>query len=128
MPKKILICDDEPGIVKIISERLTSKGYDVISAADGKEGLKKALQHRPDLILMDILMPNMSGGDAVRVLRSDSQTKHIPVIFLTAVKSNIPQGEENKGVNVDGQFYPAIGKPFEPEDLLFEINKLIGAK
>ena len=73
-------------------------------------------------------MPNLQGGDAVRLLKSDVTTKHIPVIFLTAVTANMPQGAEDKAVNVDGQFFKAIAKPFEPENLLSEIKKLMGGK
>ncbi len=124
--KKILVVDDEPGVVKSVSASLKSNGYEVISAASGKEGIKKAREHQPDLIIMDILMPNLSGGDAVRFLKSDITTKHIPIIFLTAVTANIPKGAEDKGVNVDGQFFKAISKPFEPVSVLSEIKKLIG--
>jgi CheY-like chemotaxis protein len=126
MAKKILMVDDEPEILKVISTRLTSKGYEVISAADGDEGIKKARQQKPDLIIMDIMMPNMSGGDAVRLLRADEETKHIPIVFLTAITANMPKGQEDRGVNVDGQFFKAIPKPFELGNLLLEIKKLIG--
>jgi CheY-like chemotaxis protein len=77
---------------------------------------------------MDIMMPQISGGDAVRILRADERTKHIPVIFLTAIAANMPQGDEDKGVNVDGQFYKLIAKPIETGKLLFEIKSLIGDK
>jgi CheY-like chemotaxis protein len=75
---------------------------------------------------MDILMPSYSGGEAVKVLKSDLATKHIPVIFLTAAASCVRVGEEPGRVCVDGQFYPALGKLFKPEKLLFEIKKLVG--
>ncbi len=124
--KKILVVDDEPDFVEAISEMLTTAGYEVISAADGEEGIKKAQQHKPDLILMDIMMPNLSGDDAVSFLKSDITTNHIPIIFLTALTTNIPKSAEDKGMNVDGQFFKTIGKLFEPKDLLFEIKKLVG--
>jgi len=125
MPKKILVVDDEPEVVEVVSSRLKSNGYEVISAANGREGIKAARQQQPDLIIMDIIMPNLSGGDAVRLLMSDVKTKNIPIIFLTAVTASMPKGTEDR-VNVDGQFIKAIAKPFEPENLLFEIRKLIG--
>ncbi len=126
--KRILIVDDEPDIVELVKNRLEENNYDVICAPDGKEGIKKAQQQRPDLILMDILMPHMSGGDAVRLLRADAATKHIPIMFLTAITALSPQGGEDKGVKVGEQFYPSISKPFKPEKLLFEIKRLIGDK
>ncbi len=123
---KILVVDDEPDFVEVISEMLTYKGYKVISATDGKEGIKEARQQIPDLIIIDFKMPNLSGSDAVRLLKSDVTTNHIPIIFLTGTTANMPKGAKDKGVNVDGQFFKAIDKVFEPEDLLFEIRKLIG--
>ncbi len=125
MKKILLVVDDEPDIVAILKSRLEANNYIVISASGGEEGIKKAQQNKPDLILMDILMPNMSGGEVVMALRADEQTKHIPVLFLTAIQSNISRGEEDKGVKVGGQFYPAMGKPFEPDKLLSEIKKLM---
>lgn len=128
MKGRILIVDDDPEIIKLVSLELVSIGYEIISAADGNEGIKAAKQQKPDLIIMDIMMPNMQGGDAVRILRSDITTKHIPVIFLTAVTANMPEGAEDQAVNVDGQYFKAIAKPFEPENLLFEIKKLMENK
>ena len=123
--KKILIVDDDPEVVELVRNRLEANHYEVASAADGQIGIKKAQKEKPDLILMDIMMPNLPGGDTVRLLKADLATKHIPVIFLTAVTSNMPQGQEAKGINVDGQFFIAIAKPFKSEKLLFEIRRLI---
>jgi CheY-like chemotaxis protein len=124
--KTILVVDDKSDIVELVKNRLEANHYMVIVASDGNEGIKQAQQHRPDLIVMDIMMPNMSGGEAVKVLKSDAATQHIPVIFLTAVGSSVREGEEPGRVYVDGQFFPAIGKPFKPEKLLSEIKKLVG--
>jgi CheY-like chemotaxis protein len=124
--KTILVVDDKADIVELVKNRLEANHYKVIVASDGNEGIKQAQQHRPDLIVMDIMMPNMSGGEAVKVLKSDAATQHIPVVFLTAVGSSVRQGEEPGRVYVDGQFFPAIGKPFKPEKLLSEIKKLVG--
>lgn len=80
----------------------------------------------PDLIIMDIMMPKLSGGEAVRLLRTDNKTKHIPILFLTGVTANMPQGTEDRGINVDGQYYPSIAKPFRAEKVLLEIKRLMG--
>jgi len=125
--KRILVVDDEADIVELVKNRLEANNYDVICASDGKEAIKKAKEQKPDLIVMDILMPNMPGGDAVRLLRADAATKHIPVIFLTAVMENMRQGKEERVVNVGGKFLTAIAKPFKPEKLLFEIKRLLEA-
>ncbi len=123
--KKILVVDDDPDIVELVKNRLEANNYAVISASDGKEGIKKAQQQKPDLIVMDIIMPNMSGGDAARLLQVDAATKHIPIIFLTAVTANVSQGEEAPGVNVDGKFFKAIAKPFKAEFLLKKVKELL---
>ena len=123
---RILVVDDDPGIMGVIKARLEANDYQVTCASNGEEGVKMAQSGNPDLIIMDIMMPKMQGGDAVRLLRTDSKTQHIPVLFLTAVTANMPQGAEDRGINVDGQYYPAIAKPFKSEKLLFEIKKLIG--
>ena len=124
--KTLLVVDDKEDIVALVKNRLQANNYQVIVASDGREGIEKARQYKPDLIVMDILMPKYSGGDAVKVLKSDVATKHIPVLFLTVAASPVADGEEPGRVCVDGQFFPAIGKPFKPEKLLFEIKKLIG--
>lgn len=123
--KRILIIDDESNFCEMLKIRLESHDYNVLIAHDGKEGIKKAKAENPDIILMDIMMPNLSGGDAVRILKDDWSTNLIPVIFLTAAVS---KEEEDVGqrVNIDNTFFPAISKPFNPDDLLAKIGELIG--
>ncbi len=122
MRKTLLVVDDEPDIVMLVKSRLEANNYTVISASDGEEGIKKAQQHKPDLIIMDIIMPNLSGGEAVKILRADPATKHIPIIFLTVLATDTLQ----RNVNIDGEFYTTIAKSFEDAKLLSEIKRLIG--
>ncbi len=124
--KTILVVDDEPELVKLLKYRLEANHYNVISASDGAEGVKKARQEKPDLIIMDILMPNLSGGDAVKILQADAATKNIPVIFFTAAVGDLSKGDETGSINVDGHFFTAVAKPFKSEPFLNEIEKLIG--
>ncbi|MFH1239227.1 MAG: response regulator [bacterium] len=84
MPKKILVIDDEPHIVKIIASRLKASGYEVVTAADGEEALKKTLRECPDLVLVDILMPKMDGYTYVKEVRKNPDIKNTPIIVLTA--------------------------------------------
>lgn len=121
--KKILVVDDEPEVIELVQTRLEQNNFSVISAENGQEGIEKARDESPDLILMDIIMPNISGGDAVRVLKSDEKTKDIPIIFLTAVTGSTNSAGEEEGINVGGRYYPAIGKPFDADHLLVIINK-----
>ena len=122
--KKILIVDDEPQILDLLQARLEANQYEVFRAQDGCEAIKNVSMHKPDLIIMDIMMPNLSGGDAVRVLQSDAATKNIPVIFLTVLTADALKGEEKK-INVDGQFYISVGKSFKSEELLSRIRELL---
>ncbi len=110
--KRILVVDDTKEIVQVVSQRLKSWGYQVLTAASGEEGLTMAMEQVPDLVLLDIMMPKLKGWDMCARLKSDPKTKHIPVIFLTAlgladhVKAGLEQGADDYLV-----------KPFEPEEL-----------
>jgi two-component system alkaline phosphatase synthesis response regulator PhoP len=123
--KKILIVDDDVDIIDLVENRLRKNGYDVIYANDGDNGVKKALVHKPDLIIMDVMMPHMHGGEAVKLLQSYEDTKDIPVLFFTAMNSYIPASADLDQINVDGRLYPAITKPFEPNKLLAAIKSLL---
>ena len=125
MQKRILVVDDEPGFVKLVKMRLEAHGYAVVTASDGQEGIAKVKQLVPDLILMDIMMPNMSGGDAVRLLKADLKTSHIPVIFLTAILEKKEEQWHHK-INIDNKLYPAIAKPFNSEEFLRKIQEVLG--
>jgi len=111
MKKKILIVDDEPGIVKLLSMRLKLKGYEVLTAYDGVEGVSVAIKKTPDLILMDIKMPKGGGiGAFERLIQIDS-TMAIPVIFMTAFPTAEIQAQVLKMGAKD-----CISKPFISQD------------
>jgi len=111
MSKKILIIDDEPGIVRLLSMRLKAKGYEVFEAFDGLQGVEVAKQELPDLILMDIKMPNCGGIAAFERLLQFNETKTIPVIFMTAY----PKDEiKNQVLKMGAK--GCISKPFISED------------
>ncbi|HOW58125.1 MAG TPA: response regulator [Candidatus Omnitrophota bacterium] len=84
MSKKILFVDDEPMVVALMQKRLASRGFIVETAFDGKEALQKAKDWKPDLILLDVIMPEMNGYDTCRQLKAAQETAHIPVVFFTA--------------------------------------------
>jgi len=111
MKKKILIVDDEPGIVRLLSMRLKMKGYEVFAAYDGLEGVKAAVKELPDLILLDIKMPQGGGIGAFERLIQIEATKAIPVIFMTAFPTKEIQAQVRKmGAR------ECISKPFISED------------
>jgi DNA-binding response OmpR family regulator len=121
MAKKILIVDDEPDILRAAKVRLISFGYDVITTCDGKEIVELVGKNMPDLILLDLRLPQMSGDEICAKLKSDEKLKHIPVIIFTA-SSDTSTNIKVKESGADGYLI----KPFAPEDLLQIIKKFIG--
>jgi len=118
--KKILFIEDEPDQIMMISLRLKKSGYDVISAMDGEEGLRKASAEKPDLILADIIMPGIDGFEVCRRLRADPATSHIPIISTTAAGAD----------DIDSQCRQAgadecVRKPYDSLDLLAKIQLLL---
>lgn len=118
--KKILFVEDEPDQVLMVSLRLERSGYAVVSSMDGADGLKKAVEENPDLILLDVILPGMDGIEVCRLLKENPATKHIPVISTTAA------GAED----VDRSCLAAgadacVRKPYDSTDLLAKIKRLI---
>jgi len=120
MAKKVLIVDDEPGVVKMIRYLLEKNSFVVVSATEGEEGTKLAELEKPDLILMDIMMPGIDGNEATRRLKENEVTKSIPVIMLSALGQ---EGDVAKSLELGAIDY--IVKPFHPQELLERIKKLL---
>ena len=118
--KKILIVDDDQIFLKILEKTLLSAGYSVAKAENGKEAILVAREWHPDLIILDIMMPEMDGGETAEALKSDSSTKNTPIIFLTSL---LTKKEEGQGKPLLGR--KAMAKPLYPEDLLHEIKEYI---
>lgn len=125
MSKKILVVDDEPDFVRIILAKLKNHGYEAISSINGKEAIQKAQLQQPDLIVMDIMMPDMEGTDAVRLLQADARTKDIPIIFISGAIVNLHEDEGTRQATINGKLFTAIAKPFKAERLISEIDKLV---
>lgn len=119
-PKKVLIVDDEPAIIEILSSRLKAAGYDVCSACDGIEGVEKAKREKPDLIIMDVLMPRMTGFEAMKKIRESPETRSIPAIIISAKGSMRDYFSDITEV----EFIP---KPYDPKELVNRIETLIGS-
>ena len=109
---RILIMDDTKDILLVVSRRLKSWGYEVVTASSGEDGLRVAESQPPDLILLDIMMPKMKGRDVCAHLKSNPKTQGIPVIFLTALGL---ADHVKAGMDLGAEDY--VVKPFEPEDL-----------
>lgn len=108
----ILVVDDEENLLKMVKRRLESEGYAVLTATNGEMGLQMAREARPDLVLLDIMMPKMKGRDVCAQLKADATTKEIPVIFLTA----LGLADHVKG-GMDAGAEDYIIKPFEAGEL-----------
>ena len=122
LKKKVLAVDDEPEVLSLLEKRLSSAGYEVLTASNGPEALEIARAQRPDLIILDILMPEMDGSQVACQLRQDKKTKGIPVIFLTCLYTK--REEHAAGHAVGTNLF--LAKPYEPAELLAEIARLIG--
>ena len=118
--KKILVVDDEPSVLKVLKRRLESKNYDVITAEDGLEGLEKALEQRPDLVISDIMMPTMDGYTFIKKLKAKPGLSRVPILILTA-KEKMQDLFLFEGIKACDY----IVKPFETEDLLNKITQLL---
>lgn len=120
MTKKILIIDDYPDNVFLLQDRLEREGFEVIKAYQGEMGIKKAIEEKPDLILLDVLMPDVSGFDVCQTLTSKEETKLIPIILLTA----LTEAESlKKGLQAGAFDY--IKKPFNRTELIARINSAL---
>ena len=116
--KKILIVDDEIELVELLKIRLEASGYEVVTAHSGLEGLSRATSEVPDLIVLDIAMPEMDGYTTLQKLKEEEKTKAIPIIMLTAY-AKMKSLFEMEGVS------DYIVKPFDPPDLLSRIDKAL---
>jgi DNA-binding response OmpR family regulator len=121
--EKLLVVDDEIGFVELISERLGAKGFDILKAFDGKEGIERAHSDKPDLIILDVSMPEMNGYDVCRKLKLDENFKNIPIIMLTA---KFQPNDINFGMEMGADAY--LTKPPELELLLHTVDALLRSK
>ena len=126
MAKKVLMIDDDPEFIEAITNVLDAKGYEVVSASNGKDGVEKAKAENPDIILLDVMMTTESEGfDVAREMHKDESAKNIPVIILTGIRKamSLPFGFEP-----DETWLPVkevLEKPVKPEVLLKAIKENI---
>ncbi len=124
MPKKrILIVDDESDLVELVKLRLEANGYEVIVAGDGQSGLDKARTEKPDLIVLDVMLPKIDGYKVCRMLKFDEKYRHIPIIMFTA---RAQESDRKTGEQVGADAY--ITKPFEPAALLLKMDDLLNKR
>ena len=125
--KTILVVDDEKKIRELLELRLTSEGYDVLLAQNGEEGVDSARKNKPDLIIMDVMMPRMDGPEAVKIIQEDANIKDIPIIFLTSIITKEEEESQPFGIQLEPGKHRFFAKPFDTPVLLAEIKKIIGS-
>ena len=123
--KKILVVDDEEELLELIEKVLSAEGYDVTTAVTASEAMSKARAISPDLILIDIVLPDMEGPEAIRKLSEDPLTEKIPAIFLSGIITRDKKDEASTEVRVGDRLYKALSKPFSSEELMTEVRKAI---
>lgn len=121
MEKKILVVDDEPENVTLITSRLKAHKYQTISAYNGKSCIEKAIREKPDLVILDIVMPGLSGFEVARQLKKDDRTKCIPIIMISALAQ---EKDINEGLEAGALCF--IKKPFKPAELISEVEQALG--
>lgn len=120
MSTKILVVDDEPDALELVEFNLKAAGYEVVTAADGEEGLKKARTASPALILLDVMLPEIDGMEVCKLLKRDPATAAIPVIMLTAKGAEI---DRVLGLELGADDY--VTKPFSPRELVLRVKGLL---
>lgn len=128
---KILVIDDDPDLQTVVRSVLESKSYQVIAALDGDEGLRKVVDERPDLVILDVIMPGKSGFEVCREIKTDAKYyffSHIPVLMLTVYPDDREKMHLSmrEGMTMEAEDY--LHKPFDPKELLNRVEELLKGK
>jgi DNA-binding response OmpR family regulator len=119
----VLVADDDPDILALVSFRLERAGYDVLGAHDGDEALRLALEHAPDLAVLDVMMPKLDGYEVTTRLRQNGATRRMPIILLTA---RVQEADIARGFEVGADDY--VKKPFSPQELGARVQAILGRR
>src|SRR5437867_12380780 len=120
MKPKILVVDDEPDAVELVEFNLKAAGFDVLTASDGDEALKKARTALPNIIVLDLMLPEVDGLEVCKILRRDPATAGIPILMLTAKAAEI---DRVLGLELGADDY--VTKPFSPRELVLRVRKIL---
>ena len=118
--EKVLVVEDHPDMLELLTTELSFMGYQAIPARNGREGVEKALQEKPDLILMDIMLPGMDGREATRVLRANPETRNIPILAETALFR-----ESDLKICIEAGCNDYLVKPFTYQELQEKIKEFM---
>ena len=122
-PRTVLVADDDEDILQLVSFRLERAGYKVVTAADGQQALAAAREHKPDLAVLDVMMPGLNGYEVTRQLRADAATATIPVILLTA---RVQEADVSRGFEAGADDY--LRKPFSPQELRSRVQAILARR
>jgi CheY-like chemotaxis protein len=122
-PATVLVVDDDPVILKLLEVNFEMEGFSVVRAADGAEGLERAREVLPDIVILDVMMPRMTGYEVAKALREDDVTAHIPIIFVTA---RAQSSDVERGLELGVDDY--VTKPFDPLDLIARVHTLLARR
>ena len=121
--KKVVVCiEDDPQVIDLVKLILGRKGFELVGAVGGREGIETVRRVKPDLVLLDLMMPDMDGWEVYRQMKADEELKNIPVIVVTARVQSIDRVLALHIAKVDDY----ITKPFGPQDLLQSVNRVLG--
>jgi two-component system, OmpR family, alkaline phosphatase synthesis response regulator PhoP len=120
MKKSVLVVDDQPHIVRLIQVNLEKEGFHVTTAADGQEGIRKAREGRPDLVILDVIMPRKDGFEVLQEMKEDPELAEVPVIMLTVKTQNI---DIVRGLREGAELY--LPKPFHPKELVSLVKRTL---
>ncbi len=120
--KRVVCIEDEPEMIDLVKLILGRKGFDLIGAVGGREGLETVRKLKPDLVLLDLMMPDMDGWEVYQQMKADEELKNIPVIVVTAKAQSIDKVLGLHIAKVDDY----VTKPFGPQELLQSVNKVLG--
>ena len=119
----VLVAEDDPDILQLVAFRLERAGYEVIQATDGEEALRLVTERQPDLAVLDVMMPKVTGYDVTRQIRENQATTKIPVILLTA---RVQEADVARGFEAGADDY--IKKPFSPQELRSRVQAILGRR
>ena len=120
---RVLVADDDPDILALITYRLSRSGYEVITASDGAEALQLAVEHKPDLAVLDVMMPRLDGYGVTRAIRANAETERTPVLLLTA---RVQEADVAQGFDAGADDY--LKKPFSPQELRARVQAILGRR
>jgi len=120
---KILVVDDEPDIVRFVTKILESRGHTVVTAADGADALSRVAEDVPDVVVLDVNIPQLDGFEVCRRLKSDPATSHIPVVMMTAAYVRVEDAQHGTSLGADEY----VIKPFLREVLIHNVERLLPA-